>query len=72
MLGHHLPVADAQRRLTLMRERYEELGPVAVQFLEGVLRTQRCGRNQAQRMLGRHVTLCRRSEGVRHQAARPV
>jgi transposase len=57
--AHHPPVADAQQRLTLLRERYEELGPLAVQFLEGVLRTQRCGRHQAQRVLGLLSTYAR-------------
>jgi transposase len=50
--AHHPPVNDARQRLTVLQERYQELGPVAVQFLEGLLKTQRYNRDQAQRVLG--------------------
>ncbi len=50
--AHHPPVNDARQRLTLLKERYQELGPVAFQFLEGLFRTQRYNRDQAQRVLG--------------------
>jgi len=46
-------LAAAELRLAMLRERYEELGPVASQFLEGLFRTQRYNRDQAQRVLQR-------------------
>jgi transposase len=48
----HHPARDASERWRALRERYEQLGPVAIQFLEGLSRTQRYYRDQAQRTLG--------------------
>jgi transposase len=47
----HLPPRDVTRRRQLLRERFAQLGSVAVRFLEGLLRTQRCGWDQAQKVL---------------------
>jgi hypothetical protein len=49
---HHPAASDGRQRLKVLAERYEELGPVGVQFLAGLLRTQRYNRDQAQRVLG--------------------
>jgi hypothetical protein len=45
------PAVDPQQRQAVLRERFAELGPAAVRFLEGLLQTQRYGRDQAQRVL---------------------
>ena len=42
---------DAPEHLTLLRERFTELGVSARRFLDGLLRDQRCGKNQARRVL---------------------
>jgi hypothetical protein len=47
----HLPPRDVQRRRETLQERFSELGPLAVRFLEGLLTTQRCGWDQAQKVL---------------------
>lgn len=48
---HHAAATDPQRRVAVLRERYTELGPIAVRFLEGLIRTQRYHWDQAQRLL---------------------
>ena len=47
----HRPAEDARQRQAQLQEHYAELGDTAVRFLEGVLRSQRCGKDQAQRVL---------------------
>lgn len=47
----HLPPRDLVRRRAVLRERFAELGPLAVRFLEGLLAAQRCGWDQAQKVL---------------------
>jgi transposase len=47
----HLPPRDLVRRREALRERFAELGPLAVRFLEGLLSAQRCGWDQAQKVL---------------------
>ena len=47
----HRPAEDARQRQAQLQERYRELGEVAVRFLEGVLRSQRYGKDHAQRVL---------------------
>jgi len=49
--GAHRPRDNAAEHLTLLRERFSELGPWARRFLDGLLRDQRCGKNQARRVL---------------------
>jgi len=48
--GHH-PTDDPQQRAALLRQRFQELGPVAVQFLDGRLQKQIQGKLQAQQLL---------------------
>jgi transposase len=48
--GHH-PSDDPQQRTALLRQRFQELGPVAVQFLDGLLAKQVQGKLQAQQFL---------------------
>jgi transposase len=57
--AHH-PREDSTQHLTLLRERYAELGPVAVRFLEGLLRDQRYGKAQARTVLALLGTYARR------------
>jgi hypothetical protein len=47
----HLPPRDLVRRREVLRERFAELGALAVRFLEGLLSTQRCGWDHAQKVL---------------------
>jgi hypothetical protein len=48
----HHPTLDAAPRSALLRERYVELGEIAVRFFDGLVRTQRYHRDHAQRVLG--------------------
>ena len=50
MLKEHRPGEDARRRAQLA-ERFAELGEPGRQFLEGLLKVQRYGKDQAQRVL---------------------
>ncbi len=47
----HLPPRDATRRHEALRQRFTDLGPLAVRFLEGLLAAQRYGWDQAQKVL---------------------
>jgi len=47
----HRPSADPQRHEASLRERFAELGPLAERFLEGLLRGQRYGKEQALKLL---------------------
>lgn len=47
----HLPPRDLVRRREVLRERFAQLGPLAVRFLEGLLAAQRCGWDHAQKVL---------------------
>jgi len=47
----HSPPRDVQQRREALRERFGQLGAVAVRFLEGLLAAQRCGWDQAQKVL---------------------
>ncbi len=49
--AEHRPAADTPRRQAVLQERFAELGSVAVRFLEGLVQTQRYGKDQAQRVL---------------------
>src|SRR5271154_1074197 len=48
--SHH-PAADPHQRTVLLRQRFGELGPIAVQFLDGLLAKQTYGKLQAQQLL---------------------
>jgi transposase len=47
----HRPPRDVESRRELAQRQFQELGPVAVSFLDGLLRTQRRGWEQARRIL---------------------
>jgi transposase len=47
----HRPREDSKRREAHLRACYAELGPAAGRFLEGLLKTHRLGKDQAQRVL---------------------
>ena len=49
---HHRPSNNHAEQLQQLRERFNQLGDVATRFLEGLLKKQRCGKRQAQRVLG--------------------
>jgi transposase len=48
--SHH-PSSDPNQRALLLRQRFGELGPIAVQFLDGLLAKQTQGKLQAQQLL---------------------
>ncbi len=50
-LKSHQPAADPAERVLLLRQRFGELGPIAVQFLDGLLAKQIQGKLQAQQLL---------------------
>ncbi len=50
-LKSHQPAADPVERVLLLRQRFGELGPIAVQFLDGLLAKQSQGKLQAQQLL---------------------
>ncbi|TME25761.1 MAG: IS21 family transposase [Chloroflexi bacterium] len=56
----HRPRDNAPEHLTLLRERFSELGTSARRFLDGVLRDQRYGKNQARRVLALLGTYARK------------
>jgi transposase len=47
----HRPPHDYQRQVEQLRQRFHELGEVALRFFEGLLKKQRYGKHQAQRVL---------------------
>jgi Mu transposase-like protein len=47
----HRPSSDPRQHEALLRERFTELGPAAVSFLDGLLQHQRQGRHQAGKVL---------------------
>jgi hypothetical protein len=47
----HRPSADPRQHEGMLRERFAELGPVAARFLDGLLASQRYGREQAVKVL---------------------
>ena len=51
LLKAHHPVDDPVDRTRLLRERFGQLGPVALQFLDGLLAKQIQGKLQAQQLL---------------------
>src|SRR5271166_6353330 len=50
-LKSHHPADDPGQRALLLRQRFSELGPVALQFLDGLLAKQVQGKLQAQQLL---------------------
>src|SRR5262249_32046844 len=47
----HRPSADPRQHEALLRERFAQLGPVAARFLDGLLASQRYGKEQAVKVL---------------------
>ncbi|HKI37623.1 MAG TPA: IS21 family transposase [Gemmataceae bacterium] len=47
----HRPSADPRRHEALLRQRFAELGPLGERFLDGLLRGQRYGKEQALKLL---------------------
>jgi hypothetical protein len=57
----HRPQANHQLRRATLEERFAELGALGPRFLTGLIETQRCGWDQAQRLL-ELLTVYRRSD----------
>ena len=51
VLKEHRPGEDARRRQAQLEERFADLGEPGRRFLEGLLKAQRYGKDQAQRVL---------------------
>jgi hypothetical protein len=51
LLKSHHPADDPGQRTVLLRQRFGELGPIAEQFLDGLLQKQMQGKLQAQQLL---------------------
>ena len=51
IIKSHHPTDDPNQRALLLRQRFGELGPIAVQFLDGLLAKQTQGKLQAQQLL---------------------
>jgi len=49
--AEHRPAVAAGQRHEVLRQRFAELGPVALRFLDGLVQSQRYGKDQAQRVL---------------------
>jgi transposase len=73
-LPEHTPGRDHQQKYELLKERFAEFGADGVLFLEELIRTRRCGKNEAARVLGllatyHHEDLARALErAVRYRA----
>jgi transposase len=55
----HRPSPDPKHTETQLRERFAELGPIAERFLDGLLRAQRYGKDQACKVLALLATYAR-------------
>jgi transposase len=51
IIKSHHPVDDPGQRTVLLQQRFSELGPIALQFLDGLLQKQIQGKLQAQQLL---------------------
>jgi transposase len=51
LIKSHHPQGDPNQRTLLLKQRFAELGPIAVQFLDGLLAKQTYGKLQAQQLL---------------------
>jgi transposase len=51
-LPEHSPGRDHHQKYELLRERFAEFGPDGILFFEELVRTRRCGKNEAARVLG--------------------
>jgi hypothetical protein len=70
----HQPRDDSEKKYEVLKQRYEELGPVAVRFLEGVIQHRRYGKDEAHKILAlletyhRHDLLAAIERAVRYGA----
>jgi transposase len=70
----HQPRDDGEKKYEVLKQRYEELGPVALRFLEGVIRHRRYGKDEAHKILAlletyhRHDLLAAIERAVRYGA----
>ena len=51
-LPEHSPGRDPYHKVELLKERFAELGVEAVRFLQAIIQTRRCGKDEALRVLG--------------------
>ena len=51
-LPEHSPTRDHQQKYELLKERFAEFGSDGVLFFDQLIRTRRCGKNEAARVLG--------------------
>jgi transposase len=51
IIKSHHPADDPSERTLLLRQRFQELGPIALQFFDGLLGKQTYGKMQAQQLL---------------------
>src|SRR5216684_3919610 len=51
-LPEHSPGRDHHQKYELLKERFDEFGPSGVAFFDELIRTRRCGKNEAARVLG--------------------
>jgi hypothetical protein len=51
-LPEHSPGRDSYHKVELLKERFATLGAEAVRFLEALIQTRRCGKDEAFRVLG--------------------
>ena len=51
-LAEHTPGRDHQQKYELLKERFAEFGSDGIVFLDELVRTRRCGKNEAARVLG--------------------
>jgi transposase len=63
-LPEHSPGRDPYHKVELLKERFVALGDQARHFLEGILQTRRCGKDEAFRVLGL-LTTYRREDLVK-------
>ena len=70
----HQPRDDSEKKYEVLKQRYEELGPVAIRFLEGVIQHRRYGKDEAHKILAlletyhRHDLLAAIERAVRYGA----
>jgi transposase len=52
ILNYHLPGRDPQQKYELLKQRFAEFGAEGILFFEQVVKTRRCGKEEASRVLG--------------------
>ena len=51
LLQEHEPRDDGEKKYEVLKQRYDELGPVAVRFLAGLIKHRRYGKDEAHKIL---------------------